>query len=71
MTGYQRSMDEGYRCIELDVWNGDNGHPIIKHGYCLVTEMLFEAVIKYLSENCFKNNKNPLILSLEMHCNEG
>lgn len=29
----------------------------------------FEKIIKLLSEIAFKNNKYPLILSLEMHCN--
>ena len=69
MEGYQRAIETGYRCLEIDCWDGSKGEPIVTHGRTLTKNYPFEKIIKLLSEIAFKNNKYPLILSLEMHCN--
>lgn len=69
MEGYQRAIETGYRCLEIDCWDGNKGEPIVTHGRTLTKNYSFEKIVKLLSEIAFKNNKYPLILSLEMHCN--
>ena len=68
VEGIERAIEQGCRCIELDCWDGKNGEPIITHGHTLTSDYLFEKMIEKLSKIAFKNNKFPLIISLETHC---
>lgn len=69
LEGYQRAVEMGFRCLEIDCWDGGKGEPVVTHGRTLTKNYSFKKIIKFLSEIAFKNNKYPLILSLEMHCN--
>lgn len=68
IEGIERAIEQGCRCVELDCWDGSNGEPIVTHGHTLTLEYLFEKMIEKLSKIAFKNNKFPLIISLETHC---
>mmetsp|Transcript_11603 Transcript_11603/g.10118 ORF Transcript_11603/g.10118 Transcript_11603/m.10118 type:complete len:100 (+) Transcript_11603:1020-1319(+) len=66
---YVTAINRGCRCVELDIWPGDGGEPIIYHGHTLTSKITFEEVIKGLRDHAFGFNKYPIILSFEMHCN--
>lgn len=68
IEGIERAIEQGCRCVELDCWDGKNGEPIVTHGHTLTSECHFEKMIEKLSKIAFKNNKFPLIISLETHC---
>uniref|UniRef100_A0A4W4HAF9 Phosphoinositide phospholipase C n=2 Tax=Electrophorus electricus TaxID=8005 RepID=A0A4W4HAF9_ELEEL len=65
---YIRSLMKSCRCLELDVWDGSDGEPVIYHGYTLTSKILFKDVIKAIKEYAFKTSNYPVILSLETHC---
>lgn len=43
---YINDLCKGCRCVELDCWDGDDGEPIIYHGYTLTGRIRFEDVIQ-------------------------
>jgi phosphatidylinositol phospholipase C delta len=54
--------------LELDLWDGDNGEPMIYHGRTITSKIKAVDVIKALREYGFAASPYPLILSLEVHC---
>ena len=53
----------------MDCWDGEDGEPIIYHGWTLTSkisfrEVLQDAILKY----AFHTTDYPLILSIENHC---
>ena len=68
VEGYLRAIERGYRCMEIDCWDGKNGEPVVTHGNTLVQKCDLKDVIFGLSKYAFRHNNFPLILSFEMHC---
>jgi hypothetical protein len=66
LEGIERAIEQGCRCIELDCWDGSNGEPMVTHGLTLTSGYPFAKMVEKLGKIAFQN---PLILSLEMHCN--
>jgi hypothetical protein len=67
IEGIERAVEQGCRCIEIDCWDGKD-FPVVTHGHTLTKQTSFEEMIQKLSKIAFKNNRFPLILSLETHC---
>ncbi|XP_076848826.1 1-phosphatidylinositol 4,5-bisphosphate phosphodiesterase delta-1b isoform X2 [Brachyhypopomus gauderio] len=65
---YIRALMKSCRCVELDIWDGSDGEPVIYHGYTLTSKILFKDTIKAIKEYAFKTSDYPVILSLETHC---
>ena len=69
VEAYAELLHAGFRCLELDCWDGDNGEPIITHGNTFCTRVMFRDVVKCIADNAFSSgNPWPVILSLEVHC---
>ena len=51
---YNRALRAGCRAVEIDCYDGDNGQPIVKHGYTFVKACSFETIIRFIEPNLFK-----------------
>lgn len=58
----------GCRCVEIDVWDGDEGEPVVYHGHTLTSKVPFRDVIDVVANYAFVASTAPVILSLENHC---
>ena len=65
---YNRVLCAGGRAVEIDCYDGDDGQPIVKHGYTLVKPCSFESIIRFIKPNLFKTSPYPVIIDLENHC---
>ena len=65
---YNRTLRAGCRAMEIDCYDGDQGRPIVKHGFTLVKPCLFESIIRFIEPNLFKTSPYPIILDIENHC---
>lgn len=68
IEGFRKAIAKHCACIELDLWNGPDGEPIVTHGGTLVSkirarDVLEDGILPFV----FTSDKYPLILSLEDH----
>ncbi|KAJ8371125.1 hypothetical protein SKAU_G00111530 [Synaphobranchus kaupii] len=65
---YAWVLQAGCRCVEVDCWDGQDGEPIVHHGYTLTSKILFKDAIETINKYAFVKNPYPVILSIENHC---
>ncbi|XP_070345830.1 1-phosphatidylinositol 4,5-bisphosphate phosphodiesterase delta-4 isoform X4 [Equus asinus] len=68
VEGYIRALKRGCRCVEVDIWDGPSGEPIVYHGHTLTSRILFKDVVATVAQYAFQTSDYPVILSLENHC---
>ncbi|XP_033101893.1 1-phosphatidylinositol 4,5-bisphosphate phosphodiesterase delta-4-like [Anneissia japonica] len=68
-SGYVDALRKGSRFVEVDVWNGDDGEPVVYNGYTSTKPILFTDVIRTINKHAFVMSEYPLIVSIENHCN--
>ncbi|XP_070314742.1 1-phosphatidylinositol 4,5-bisphosphate phosphodiesterase delta-4 isoform X4 [Odocoileus virginianus] len=68
VEGYIRALKRGCRCVEVDIWDGPSGEPIVYHGHTLTSRIPFKDVVAAIGQYAFQTSDYPVILSLENHC---
>uniref|UniRef100_A0A673IEV3 Phosphoinositide phospholipase C n=1 Tax=Sinocyclocheilus rhinocerous TaxID=307959 RepID=A0A673IEV3_9TELE len=53
---YAWVLQAGCRCVEVDCWDGQDGEPIVHHGYTLTSKILFKDVIETINKYAFIKN---------------
>jgi hypothetical protein len=75
-AGYINVLSRGCKCIEIDVWDGDDDEPEVFHGYTLTKEIKFKTVCEAIRDYAFTNEQSeifegtvegPVMISLECH----
>jgi hypothetical protein len=66
---YQDAFSLGCKCVELDLWDGPDGIPLVTHGHTLTSKVNVLEVCDCVIENV-KPDSLPVILSLENHLSE-
>ncbi|KAI0560102.1 Phosphatidylinositol-specific phospholipase C X [Gracilaria domingensis] len=65
---YRIVLQRGCRCVEIDMWDGDDDRPVVTHGHTMTSEVSLEDVLNIIREHAFSHGTDyPLILSLENH----
>lgn len=64
---YTKALLAGARCVEIDLWDGPKGEPLVTHGHTLTSRVTAESVLIAIKESAFINSPYPVILSLENH----
>lgn len=52
----------------VDVWDGDDGDPVVTHGLTLTSKIPARTVLQAIAQYAFLASPFPVILSVEVHC---
>lgn len=52
----------------MDVWDGDDGQPIVTHGLTLTSKISVQQVLEAIAQYAFLASPFPVLLSVEIHC---
>lgn len=52
----------------VDVWDGDDGEPVVTHGMTLTSKIHVREILEAVSRYAFLASPYPVILSVEIHC---
>lgn len=67
---YSSALLIGCRLVELDVYNGGQQGPVVKHGFTMTGEILLKDALSNIRKSAFVISDFPVVLSIENHCNE-
>eukprot|EP00188_Purpureofilum_apyrenoidigerum_P001662 Plantae.Rhodophyta-Purpureofilum_apyrenoidigerum.ctg19407.p1 GENE.Plantae.Rhodophyta-Purpureofilum_apyrenoidigerum.ctg19407~~Plantae.Rhodophyta-Purpureofilum_apyrenoidigerum.ctg19407.p1 ORF type:complete len:532 (+),score=117.11 Plantae.Rhodophyta-Purpureofilum_apyrenoidigerum.ctg19407:95-1690(+) len=69
VDSYVKTLQAGARCVEIDLWEDEDGQITITHGHTLTGEIRFCDVVAVFADPCisFAKSEYPLILSCEDH----
>uniref|UniRef100_A0A3B3UXV1 Phosphoinositide phospholipase C n=2 Tax=Poecilia latipinna TaxID=48699 RepID=A0A3B3UXV1_9TELE len=67
-SGYIRALKMGCRCVEVDVWDGPDGEPVVCTGHSLSRPLALHSVLEAIAKFAFVASEYPLILCVENHC---
>ncbi|KJH43338.1 Phosphatidylinositol-specific phospholipase C, X domain protein [Dictyocaulus viviparus] len=67
VEGYIYALKKGARLLELDLFDGEHGEPIITHKRTLIDPITLRNVLEAIKRFAFETTPYPVILTLENH----
>jgi phosphatidylinositol phospholipase C, delta len=64
---YRLVLEAGGRCVEIDMWDGDDGEPCVTHGHTATSKIALRDVLVAVKQHAFAASPYPVVLSLENH----
>ncbi|KAG7451424.1 PLC-like phosphodiesterase [Guyanagaster necrorhizus] len=68
VEGYIRALLHSCRSVELDIYDGEDGEPVVYHGKTLTSEVTVRAVCEAIAKYAFVTSPYAIIISAEVHC---
>jgi phosphatidylinositol phospholipase C delta len=70
-TGYERALSQGFRCLELQVYDGVGDEPVVHNGPGTeTTKTCLLAIMASIKKYAFATTDTPLILVFDVHCSD-
>ena len=67
-TRYSEDLLNGVRCVEMDVWDGPHGEPVIYHGCSMTGKITLHDALRVIHKNAFEVSPFPVIINLQNNC---
>ncbi|CAH8558338.1 unnamed protein product [Schistosoma margrebowiei] len=70
IEGYQRALLSGCRYIELEVYDGHDGHPVVRRANSRPPGIPIQAVLNTIHDFAFIRSEYPVIVSIECYATQ-
>ncbi|CAH8534124.1 unnamed protein product [Heterobilharzia americana] len=70
IEGYQRALLSGCRYIELEVYDGHDGHPVVRRLNSRPPGIPIQAVLNTIHDFAFTRSEYPVIISIECYASQ-
>ncbi|CAF1093353.1 unnamed protein product [Rotaria sordida] len=65
---YVQALQRGCRSVELDLHDGADGRPVVRHAYTFIKDAYLGEILTQIKQFAFCASPYPLFLNLENHC---
>ncbi|CAF1232130.1 unnamed protein product [Rotaria sp. Silwood1] len=65
---YVQALQRGCRSVELDLHDGADGRPVVRHAYTFIKDAYLGEILTQIKQFAFYASPYPLFLNLENHC---
>ncbi|CAF2012824.1 unnamed protein product [Rotaria magnacalcarata] len=65
---YVQALQRGCRSVELDLYDGADGRPVVRHAYTFIKDAYLGEILTQIKQFAFYASPYPLFLNLENHC---
>ncbi|ETN73251.1 Phosphatidylinositol-specific phospholipase C, X domain protein [Necator americanus] len=67
VEGYIYALKKGARLLELDLFDGEHGEPVITHKRTLIDPITLRNALEAIKRYAFETSPYPVILTIENH----
>eukprot|EP00117_Sycon_ciliatum_P003086 scpid20769/ scgid8028/ Inactive phospholipase C-like protein 2; Phospholipase C-epsilon-2 len=68
LAAFQRVIMKGCRYVEIDLWDGVNKEPVVRHNSCAGGPLELSSLVQMIARYAFLVSEFPLIIRVEHHC---